>query len=214
MAPVVCVTHRKDVDGLASAAILKKVKSAKVILSDYEEIVDQLRNIRNVKELFVCDLGTNEKIFDEFLTELSRISITSLVTYVDHHPIKDEMLKKISEAGIEVIHSTGECTSVLLYLKFKEKLPKAAALLASYGAVTDFRDAQPIARRIIEAYDRQFILLEATMLSYAISYRGRDTKFLLKVVESLADMRYPHEIVNVLRYSRLQASRIDRKSVV
>ena len=210
MAQTVCVTHRKDVDGLASASILMRIKSAKVVLSDYEEIVDQLRAIHNVKELFVCDLGTNEKIFDEFLTELSRIAITSHATYVDHHPIKDEMLRKISKAGIEVIHSTEECTSILLYLKFKQELPKEAALLAAYGAVTDFRDSQPVARRIIENHDRQFILLEATMLSYAIAYKGRDTRFLMEVVKSLAQMKYPHEINNVIRYSRLQASRITK----
>ncbi len=210
MAEVVCVTHRKDVDGLASAAMLARLKSAKVVLSDYEEIVDKLRAIRNVKELFVCDLGTNEKIFDEFLTELSRIAIASHVTYVDHHPMKDEMLKKISKTGIELIHSTEECTSVLLYLKFKEELPKEARLLAAYGAVTDFRDSQPAAGRIIESYDRQFILLEATMLSYAIAYKGRNTRFLLEVVKSLAQMKYPHEIPNVTRYSGLQASRMTK----
>ena len=46
------------------------------------------------------------------------------------------------------------------------------------------------------------------MLSYAIAYKGRDSKFLLRIVESLADMRYPHEIGNVIRYSKLQVSRM------
>ena len=52
--------------------------------------------------------------------------------------------------------------------------PPESSYLALFGAVTDYLDSSPLAGKMMERFDRQFVLLESTLLSYAISNQGRE----------------------------------------
>lgn len=206
---VVCISHSKDVDGIASAALVKMATGASVHLTDYGEILDVLPRVRAGNDVYVCDLGMNQTISKGFVKEVLRLSKLGNLTYIDHHPIADDLRKEIEAAGGKVINSPEECAGVHTYWHLRKKLPRRAALLACYAAVTDYMDHGAIAQDLIARFDRQFILLESTMLAYSISYSAKQD-FLLKLVDSLAQLKAPHQIEGVMEFAQRQAENIDR----
>lgn len=206
----VCISHSKDVDGLSSAALVKLATNAAVHLTDYGEILSILSRVKEGSEVYICDLGMNETIAKGFVKEVRRLSSKGKVTYIDHHPISDPLRKEIADAGAKVVNSPKECAGVHTYWYLKEKLPRRAALLACYAAVTDYMDHGPIARELIGGFDRQYVLMESTMLTYAVSYSGGNQDFLMKIVDSLAQLKAPHQIEGVVEFAQRQAENISR----
>jgi single-stranded-DNA-specific exonuclease len=286
MSYVVCLSHREDVDGILSAALIKavsKTKRIQIVLADYANIISKLQKISaaasgaadtsnisalsvsqnstnfsdrrlrsdNSKEntklltsdlenanpttkedsnksnnnsgsdsisptststttsttnttsigigkpqkLFICDLGLSKKTEDKFLGLLKEIISKGIkVTYFDHHDINDELRKKLKKTGVTLIHSVEECTSVQIYNKYKNKLDSHAAFFAASAAFTDYMECRPLASAIMSRYDRQFLMLEATALSYMISSNQHNEEFLVNAVNTLSEMKYPHEI--------------------
>ena len=286
MNSVVCLSHREDVDGILSAALIKavsKTKRIQIVLADYANIISKLQKISaaasgasdtsnisalsvsqnstnfsdrrlrsdNSKEntklltsdlenanpttkedsnksnnnsgsgsisptststttsttttasigigkpqrLFICDLGLSKKTEDKFLGLLKEIISKGIkVTYFDHHDINDELRKKLKKTGVTLIHSVEECTSVQIYNKYKNKLDSHAAFFAASAALTDYMECRPLASAIMSRYDRQFLMLEATALSYMISSNQHNEEFLVNAVNTLSEMKYPHEI--------------------
>ena len=290
MSYVVCLSHREDVDGILSAALIKavsKTKRIQIVLADYANIISKLQKISaaasgaadtsnisalsvsqnstnfsdrrlrsdNSKEntklltsdlenanpttkedsnksnnnsgsgsisptststttstttttttttsigigkpqrLFICDLGLSKKTEDKFLGLLNEIISKGIkVTYFDHHDINDELRKKLKKTGVTLIHSVEECTSVQIYNKYKNKLDSHAAFFAASAALTDYMECRPLASAIMSRYDRQFLMLEATALSYMISSNQHNEEFLVNAVNTLSEMKYPHEI--------------------
>ncbi|MDQ3972058.1 MAG: DHH family phosphoesterase [Thermoproteota archaeon] len=233
MSSVVCLSHREDVDGILSAALIKavsKTKRIQIVLADYANIISKLQKISAAasyedsskcknnsgsgsinptststtttkigvgkpQRLFICDLGLSKKTEDKFLGLLKEIISKGIkVTYFDHHDINDELRKKLKKTGVTLIHSVEECTSVQIYTKYKNKLDSHAAFFAASAALTDYMECRPLASAIMSRYDRQFLMLEATALSYMISSNQHNEEFLVHAVNTLSEMKYPHEI--------------------
>jgi single-stranded-DNA-specific exonuclease len=234
MSAIVCLSHREDVDGIISAALVKaafKTKTTTVILADYANIISRLQRIADISDsptaapdlvplssyssfssssslyekgnkrdhkverLFICDLGLSSKNQQKFVSLLKDIVSNGVkVTYIDHHDISNELAKDLKKIGVVLIHSIEECTSVQIYNKFKKKLNSHAAFFAASAALTDYMESRPLASSIISRYDRQFLMLEATALSYMISSNQNNEEFLVKTIETLAQMKFPHEI--------------------
>src|SRR5918993_4870134 len=257
MSSIVCLSHREDVDGILSAALIKavsKTKRTQIVLADYANILSKLQKIASTasnaaepiqtntdspvysssstnskslsisssrvalsgrylisdknnegssgtkstgkpKRLFICDLGLSRKTEDKFVGLVKEIISKGIkVTYFDHHDIDDELRKKLKKTGVTLIHSVEECTSVQIYSKYKNKLDSHAAFFAASAALTDYMECRPLASSIVSRYDRQFLMLEATALSYMISSNQHNEEFLVKVVNTLSEMKYPHEI--------------------
>jgi RecJ-like exonuclease len=193
-----CISHVKDVDGLGAASLVAAATGADVVLSDYDDLVDNLSRVPADTERFVlCDLGADNANLGRFLEELKRIAKGAEVTYIDHHFMTPATKARLKRAGVRVVHDERECASMLAYLTFKGSLPERARLVALCGAVTDYMDGSPAATRLMEQADRQFVLLEATMLAYALSRRGSKGGFPELVVSELAKMKHPHDIPGV-----------------
>lgn len=203
----VCISHGKDVDGLASAALVKRVTNAAVILADYGDFIERLSELEGVEELYICDLGLNNKTEGPFLDEIQRLGGGN-VSYIDHHPLNPVVKRAFRRFGVNLTHSLKQCTSMLVMEKFAERLPREAGLLGAYGAITDYMDDHPTARKIIDGFDRQFVTLESTVLSHAVSGAKANTDFLHQIVDGLAKLRYPHQIGNVYSTAIEQAERI------
>jgi len=191
---IVCVSHEGDVDGLCSAALIKSLKDAKVILVDYGDFLKTLEALSGVKELYLCDLGLNKANFKEFTNQVIRLS--SKIFYFDHHPQTLKQRRELEKLGVKVYHSNKECSSMLVYSCFKDILPKEAELLALYGAITDYMDNSPLSKVLMGKYDRIFLLLEASLLAFAIGRRN-SKDFLLNLVDSLSKFQLPHKIDEV-----------------
>jgi RecJ-like exonuclease len=203
-----CISHGKDVDGITSASLVKMVTNATVYLVNYDKIIKVLSSIDDNSEVYVCDLGMNDSIADDFINECKRITKKGRLTYIDHHILKPNIKRRLIESNITLVHSRKECAGVLTYEHLKKSLPKGASILACYAAITDYLDNQPIAKSLISNYDRQLVLFESTMLAYAFAYSGARQKFGNEIVNELKNLKFPHEIKDVSELANKQAEKM------
>ena len=204
-----CISHVKDADGLCSAALTLAAKGGSFSLADYDQLIVELDAIpRDTTELVLCDLGTDPSRFPDFRDRVGALTKRLSVTYIDHHYLSEEMKKELVELGIRIVHDVDECSSMLTYSTFKALLPTASKYLALYGAVTDYMDSSPLAGKMMERFDRQFVLLESTLLSYSISNNGRHPEYLEGLVRALSRMEVPHTIKGVSEAALRQAETV------
>jgi RecJ-like exonuclease len=220
---VICLSHKEDVDGLASSILITAAYKSpiSVMLVDYANVITRLNQIvdltsgcdsgnrRRKGMLFICDLGLNKKVERRFVECIEKIITNGYrVTYIDHHDISKESRSLLKETGAKLIHSLQECTSVQIYKTFKRRLDPSASFFAAAGALTDYMEDKPIASSIISRYDRQFLMLEATTLAYMISANQHDDEFLRNLVSVLSQMKYPHDIEGGFLIAQRYAKRI------
>lgn len=194
----VCISHKEDVDGISSATLIKAAFDVdKVILVDYANLIAKLEKVASgkVEKLFICDLGLSKKNEGKFVELLGKMaSEGAQVTYIDHHDISKDTVQALKKAGVTLVHTIDECTSVQVYSRYKKELPGHATFFAAMGALTDYMETKPIASGLVSRFDRQFLMLESTALSYMISASQHNDEFLIKMVDTLAKMKYPHDI--------------------
>ena len=222
----VCISHKEDVDGICSATLVKSAFDiSKVILVDYANLISKLEKVvampENIEQLFICDLGLSKKNEQKFVQLLEKMATAGTeVIYIDHHDISKDTVQVLKKIGISLIHTIEECTSIQVYTKYKKKLPEHATFFAAMGALTDYMENKPLASSIVSRFDRQFLMLESTALSYMISANQHDDGFLAKAVETLAKTKYPHDIKGGFdiaeKYAKKVANAVEsiQKSVV
>ncbi len=209
----IVVSHRKDVDGIGCATLVRFVTGARVYLTDYADMIKTLSSVEPAEQIYVCDLGLNKSTFPGFLDQLKRLRKSGKVHYFDHHPIDPPNVSLLEKEGIDVYHSTEECASVLVYKRYMSRLSGSAKMkiITCISAITDYLDSQPLASKLISGFDRQFLLYEATILSFTVAMIGRDTAEsnakLVRIVEELADGKFPHEIENASSLAQSYAVR-------
>ena len=208
----VCLSHKEDADGISSAALIKEAFGGDTVLVDYPGQMDALEQIvsdKKLKALFICDLGLSKKNQDLFveLLEGARKRRVS-VYYIDHHDLDPKIRKRLEAIKVKLVHDIGECTAVLVYDKFKSKLSEHASFVAACAAITDYMDNRPIGSELLQIYDRQFALINATVLTYNIVGRQKDPDYLLYLVDELADSKYPFEIPNSFELAQLQVAKL------
>jgi single-stranded-DNA-specific exonuclease len=241
---VICLSHREDVDGLTSAALVKSAfRDCFVILLDYGNLIRHLerlsflisasakdegilsrplsiedskigvargtgnnknsdvvrairtKKLKKNKKLVICDLGLNKKNESAFVKVLGEIVSNGYkVEYIDHHEVDEEIKAELRKVGVTLVHSTDECTSVQVYQRYKNRLNSYSSFYAAAGALTDYLEQRPIAAVLVSRFDRHFLMLESTALSYMISSNQHDEKFLLKIVDSISENKFPHDI--------------------
>ena len=193
-----CISHVKDVDGVGAAALVVAATGARFRLSDYVTLMQDLAEVpKGTKRFVLCDLGSDNSNAGEFMERMREIASHASVTYIDHHLMSEETKKELQRSGVKVVHDESECAAMLAYLTLKEELPEDARLIALMGAVTDYMDDSPMAKKMMEKADRQFVLLESTMLAYALAKRAGRGGFPETVVKELSMMKRPHEIPGV-----------------
>ncbi len=209
---VVCLSHKEDADGISSAALIREAFGGDAVLVDYPgqmEALQQFANDQKLKTLFICDLGLSKKNQDEFvqiLNDLRKRKVT--ITYIDHHDIDPKIFKQLKKIGVKMIHNVKECTSVLVYDKFKTKLSDHAAFIAACAAITDYMEDRPLGSKLLQLFDRQFALISATVLTYNIVGHQKDPDYLLYLVEELSESKYPHEIPNTYEFAQIQVEKL------
>jgi single-stranded DNA-specific DHH superfamily exonuclease len=213
LAGSIVVSHRKDADGISSASLIRFLTGAEVYLTDYSDMVETLSTVGDANEYYVCDLGSNQNTFPGFLDQMKRLASNGTVHYIDHHPLPKEFETQLRTAGVKVTHSVDECSSVLVYSSYEERLKSSSSMkiLACCGAITDYMDSKPIAKRVISLFDRQFLLYEAIVLSFTISMIGRGSAGsnarLINLVEILANGKLPHQLEGASDFAQLNAQR-------
>jgi RecJ-like exonuclease len=202
MSLIVCISHKEDVDGIVSAALINAAFNAKaIILVDYPNFISSLGRLSSpdllpkFDQIFVSYLGLSKKNEGQFMDIVGKmISNGTKVVYIDHLYLDRETILSLKKMGVLLIHSVEECTSVQIYIKFKRNLELQSAFFAAAASLTDYMENKPIASSIVSRFDRQFMMLESTVLSYMISAKQNDDEFLVELVKSLSAMKYPHNI--------------------
>jgi single-stranded DNA-specific DHH superfamily exonuclease len=206
-----CISHIKDIDGISSAALVRAATGSEFRLVDYDTLFDELGHLpAGIEELYICDLGTDQSRFGAFSEKLDELSRNMRVTYIDHHYLTPEGKAALKRLPIKLVHNVNECAGMLTYLHFRKSLPEEAKMISLYAAVTDYMDDSRNARRIMETYDRHLILLESTLLSYALAKEGKDPEYPRMLVEQLAKMRFPHQISGVPEAAMAEANVVSK----
>ncbi len=209
---VICLSHKEDADGISSAALIREAFGGDSILVDYPGQMDALESLKNnekLKTLFICDLGLSNKNQDEFVQILSELRKKKVsITYIDHHDLDQKILKKLEKIKVKLIHDTNECTTVQVYNAYKSKLSEHASFIAACAAITDYMEDRPLGSKLLQIYDRQFALINATVLTFNIVGHQKDPDYLLYLVEELSESKYPHEIPNTFEFAQIQVEKL------
>ena len=211
---VICISHKEDNDGISSAALIRQAFGGDAILVDYPgqmEALNQVLTDEKLKSLYICDLGLSKKTQDEFIDIMTTLRKNKVaVTYIDHHDIDPAVLKSLKKLKVKIIHNVNECTAVLVYDAFKSKLDDHASFIATCAAITDYMEDRPIGSKLLQIYDRQFALINATVMTYNIVGHQKEPDYLLYLVEELADSKFPHDIPNTYEFAQIQVEKLSR----
>ena len=209
---IVCLSHKEDADGISSAALIRQAFGGYSVLVDYPgqmETLEQIANDEKLKTLFICDLGLSKKFQDQFvdiLTDLRKRKVS--VTYIDHHDIDLKITKQLEKIKVKMIHDINECTTVQVYDEYKSKLSDHSSFIAACAAITDYMEDRPKGSKLLQIYDRQFALINATVLTYNIVGHQKDPDYLLYLVEELSESKYPHDIPNTFEFAQIQVGKL------
>ncbi|MGQ0771810.1 MAG: DHHA1 domain-containing protein [Nitrososphaerota archaeon] len=202
----------EDADGISAAALVRQAFGGDTVLVDYPGMMHAIETVAkddNLKTLIICDVGlakNNQERFVEILSDLRKKKVT--VTYIDHHDIDPEIVKKLQKAKVKMIHDVNECTTVQVHDAYKSKLSDHASFIAACAAITDYMEDRPKGANLLQIYDRQFALISATVLTYNIVGHQKDPDYLLYLVEILSESKYPHEIPNSFEFAQIQVEKL------
>lgn len=209
---VACISHKEDMDGLGSAALVRQAIGAEIMLVDYVSQMEKIREVASdptLKSLHICDLGLSKKNEDEFVNIVASLRKRHVrVTYIDHHDLDKRIIRKLTAMKVRMVHDTGECTAVQVYNAYRRRLPEGSAFIAACSAITDYMDARPAASSLLQMYDRQFALISATVMTYNIVGHQKDPEHLLYLVDQLAELKFPHQIPDSFESARVQVERL------
>lgn len=109
MTPVV-YAHRRDVDGLMSAAIflraypLASVRFVDYGLDDMVHLLHELSELNDVELAVIADFGLDDDKTDSMVSALrSLVARGTRVNWLDHHNWSDSSIKAVREAGVELV---------------------------------------------------------------------------------------------------------------
>ncbi|HIH07538.1 MAG TPA: single-stranded DNA exonuclease RecJ [Candidatus Nitrosotenuis sp.] len=202
----------EDADGISSAALVREAFGGDTILVDYPGLmtaIEALVDDEKLKALYICDLGLAKNNQDRFVEVLSMLRKRKVaVTYIDHHDIDPEIVKRLEKAKVKIYHDINECTTVQVYDAYKKKLSDHSTFVATCAAITDYMEDRPKGAKLLQIYDRQFALISATVLTYNIVGHQKDPDYLLYLVEMLSESKYPHEIPNTFEFAQIQVGKL------
>jgi RecJ-like exonuclease len=209
---VLCISHMEDADGISSAALVREAFGGDTILVDYPGLmtaIEALVDDEKLKALYICDLGLAKNNQDRFVEVLSMLRKRKVaVTYIDHHDIDPEIVKRLEKVKVKLYHDINECTTVQVYDAYKKKLSDHSTFVATCAAITDYMEDRPKGAKLLQIYDRQFALISATVLTYNIVGHQKDPDYLLYLVEMLSESKYPHEIPNTFEFAQIQVGKL------
>ncbi|MGN6822698.1 MAG: DHHA1 domain-containing protein [Candidatus Nitrosocosmicus sp.] len=201
----ICISHKEDVDGLVSAALIQNALKVKnIFLADYPSLLNILdyvisicRKNKKFNRVIICDLGLNKKNQDVFIEKIQYLISNNIqIVYIDHHYLEYAIKDKLVSIGVKLFHNVEECTSVQIYYLCKNKLNSKYSFYASAAALTDYMESRPLANILVSKYDRTFLMLESCFLSYIISSSQKNIDFLKYVSKSISIFKLPHELKN------------------
>jgi RecJ-like exonuclease len=173
-----------DTDGICSGAIvMNKYPNSSVWFTHPVGLLSDIRKIK-AHRYVLCDLAISERDKEELFEEFLRISSSSELIYIDHHPLPLNTIAGDIPATL-VVRDLTKSASELTYTHLGTK---GMELPAIFGAISDYyTDKTEFVEKTLEVYDKRTIYLEAGLLSQALLAQGkRDYEFKRKILTSLS----------------------------
>ena len=109
----IIISHTKDLDGLASAAIaLRERPGSKLYLVDYAEkyvdsLLGRIGEFSNHEEAIISDIGCNRKTIDKWAVLAAKLKESGMrVFWLDHHQWDEDCVKKIKRSVDVITHGS------------------------------------------------------------------------------------------------------------
>ncbi len=148
-----CVAHKKDVDGLASHAILRRYarrvgEDITHYFADYDDLAEIIVKLSELEggRVVIADLGYNARVLSA-KEALARLCAAGEVIWIDHHDWKggEEILKM----NLRFIHSAEHCAAELVQREFMPE-DEVSAELARLAHAHDFREEDELAWKLYD----------------------------------------------------------------
>ncbi len=148
---IICIAHKKDLDGLGSHAIVRRYASKENLdiehyFVSYDDLGKVFTQIEKEKRKFivVADLGYNSKIPVDKVKELCK---NNIFIWIDHHDWSSG--EELLEADFKFIHSTELCAAELVWKHFLPE-DKVAKEIAKLAHIHDFRQDGELAWKLYD----------------------------------------------------------------
>src|SRR3972149_1567334 len=170
-----------------------KTQRTKVVCLSHKEDADGISSAALIREAFGGDTILED--YPGLMDALEKIK-------------NDEKIKQLEKLKVKLIHDINECTTVQVYNAYKSKLSEHASFVAACAAITDYMEDRPLGAKLLQIYDRQFALINATVLTFNIVGHQKDPDYLLYLVEEISESKYPHEIPNTFEFAQIQVEKL------
>lgn len=200
---MIILTHG-DCDGVCSVAIIKILyPHAEVYFTNPSRLLSDLKKFNVPDEFVICDIALNEGEWSSVEDELRRLSQGFKVFYIDHHPLPIDFPREL-KLEVKIYHREDMCASQIAYTVYSSRMEehprKWAAVLATYGAISDYTEDTPPASELINMIDKRVLYLESGILSEALVVK-HDDSFKKAIIEELAKGVKPSQIPKLVDYA-------------
>ncbi len=196
----VIFTHG-DSDGICSGALaLAACGDSPVFFTNPVSVLTDIEEAMGYDRVVVCDIAINLPRSKQMRDRFESLAKRSEVIYIDHHPLPPGF------SASWLVHSMEASASELTFNYFRDSLNPDMSRVAMYGAIGDYEDMTPGARKIIQDWDMRSLYYQAGTLSQGIEVGRRDYDFKRGLVRQLAQNILPSEI-GILAKNALVAAR-------
>ena len=209
MAGTTILTHA-DPDGICAGAIaLSRFPGSKIFFTRPTSFHSDLLRTE-ARKIIVTDIALTKqdapRLVDLFQ---KRMREGVEILYFDHHSIpKTTTMDKVSKSLALYVHSNKASASELIYRYYMDDLPRERVWLALYGAIGDYSDETPFAKKRIMNWDRRAIFFEVSSICLGIKneeFSGYNGK--RKMVRALAKGINPSEIPGLVKSAKKAVNR-------
>jgi len=179
-----------DTDGICAGAVaLAANPDAHVFFTHPYGLEEDLKEAKMTDRIIICDIALSESHLPRLLESFSIIADEGDLTYIDHHPLPENLSEK--DLPGRIIHSLDASASELTYVFFQSKLDIMHARTAIMGAIGDYLDETPIIRRLLERWDKRTLYFESGLLIQGIEGQKRNHNLKRSIVANLANNMPP-----------------------
>ena len=200
-----------DTDGICAGAIaLAANPEAHVFFTHPYGLAEDLAAAKNRDKVIICDIALSETHLTQILQRFSAIFENGELTYIDHHPLPEAILKE--KLPGRVVHNLGSSASELAYSAFRSKLDPMLSRVAIFGAIGDYKDNTPLIQHLVERWDKRTLYLESGLLIQGIEGQKREYELKRNIIFNLARNLPPSSDRRLVKLA-LQQSRLEEAAI-
>ncbi len=191
-----------DSDGVVCGALAYhyyrgRGDDVEIVFTHPAGLVEDLEEFAKPGErVFIADIALSEKHLDEIVELFRRYSRAGELIYIDHHP--GPLGINVRELEGTIVHDTCCSASELTYRFLEDTLGFEYSRVALYGAIGDYLDETPWARKTLHDWDKRSVYFEAGVLTQGLEASRKLYDFKRHVVKHLSENRLPSSLSELL----------------